>query len=273
MKSLKINTSGSGEPLLVLHGWGMNSKVWEPVKSQLEQHFTVSFIDLPGHGENREVSATSLDQIVDLIQARFLTTTTQAHILGWSLGGMVAQALSAKIPEQTKSLTLVASTPRFSQVTGSNDNQQDWLNAMPQNVLEQFADNLNNDIEGTIKRFIALQFMGSKTSTEINAKQMQRELTASVLNTLPTSDALKTGLEILMQSDLRQLHLLSPASSIPRHWILGGLDRLVPINVSEDLKYYYSDDQITVFNDAGHAPFMTHPQQFVQSLVDFIDAR
>ena len=102
---------------------------------------------------------------------------------------------------------------------------------------------------------------------------MQRDLMTSVLNALPTRDALKTGLDILMQTDLRQLHMLAPASSIPRHWILGGRDRLVPIKVSEDLKSYYPDDQITLFEEAGHAPFMTHPQPFVHAVTEFIHAR
>lgn len=267
MKPLKINTSGAGEPLLVLHGWGMNSNVWQSVKSQLEKSYTVSFIDLPGHGDNKDVSASSLEQIVDAIQSSFYNTHTKAHLLGWSLGGLLAQALSIGIPDQIQSLTLVASTPRFSQLARLNDKQQEWLNAMPKSVLEQFSSSLNSDIEGTIKRFIALQFMGSKTSEAYSAKQMQRDLTVSVLNSPPTSDALKTGLKILINSDLRALN---STSSIPRHWVLGGLDRLVPIKVAEDLKSMYPDDQITLFKDAGHAPFMTHPQQFVQSVTEFI---
>jgi len=249
----------------------MNSNVWQPIKSQLEQNFTVSFMDLPGHGKNKKVTAASLEQIVDLIQASFFKTNARIHLLGWSLGGLVAQAIALKIPEQIKSLTLVASTPRFSQLLNSKETECNWQSAMPKAVLEQFADNLNNDIEGTIKRFIALQFMESKTSLEITPKQMQRDLTAQVLIALPTTDALKIGLGLLMQTDLRQSHSLQ--SSIPRHWILGGLDRLVPIKVAEDLKSMYPDDQITVFNEAGHAPFMTHPQQFMQSLVDFVYAR
>lgn len=273
MKSLKINTSGRGDSLLVLHGWGMNSTVWQPVKRQLEQNFTVSFIDLPGHGENKTVTATSLEQIVEVILSRFFKPSTQVHLLGWSLGGIVAQAIALQIPEQIKSLTMVASTPRFSQWLNSKEPNKNWQHAMPKTVLEQFSGNLNKDIEGTIKRFIALQFMGSKTSAETSTKQMQRALTASVLNELPTSDALKTGLDILMHTDLRQLQLQVQVQSLQRHWILGQRDRLVPIKVSEDLKRIYPDDQITIFNDAGHAPFMTHPQQFVQTLVDFINAR
>lgn len=257
LNSYFVKKSGSGEPLIVLHGWGLNSNVWEPVRAALEEQFFVSWIDLPGHGENRDVLAKSMDEIVEFILP---SIPDGAHLIGWSLGGLVAQALAEKINEDSskkiKTITLVASTPRFSQ-------SENWQNAMSLEVLNNFANQLQIDLEGTLKRFIALQFMGIK-----EAKKLQRDLTQRVLSAPPQMSALELGLKILTESDFRHVK-----HNIPQHWILAKRDRLIPIGLIKDLKWLRPDDQITLLENAGHAPFMTHPENFVSSLTAFINTR
>ena len=269
LSQLFVKTSGQGEPLIVLHGWGMNSAVWKPVRVKLESQFCVSWIDLPGHGENSCVEAGSLDEIVDLIIPEI---PENAHLMGWSLGGLIIQAIALRIPEKIKSMTLVASTPRFSQT-------ENWKNAMSQEVLSNFADSLSENIEATIKRFIALQFMGIK-----EAKTIQRELTQNILTNLhkkakkggcvlrlrsaellSTQHALILGLDILRYSDFR-----NNRQAIPQHWVLAERDRLIPKELINDLKLIRPDAQITLLENTGHAPFMTHPNQFLESIVPFI---
>ena len=45
------------ETLMLLHGWGMNSHVWEPIREALELRYHIIWIDLPGHGINRHLKA------------------------------------------------------------------------------------------------------------------------------------------------------------------------------------------------------------------------
>lgn len=259
MKPYFVKTSGCDtcEPLVVLHGWGMNSAVWESVRPELESRYHVSWIDLPGHGKNQHIVANGMDEIVDHILPHI---PNGAHLLGWSLGGLVIQAIAEKLsktaPEKVKSMTLVASTPKFSQA-------DDWHHAMSEEVLNTFSKNLNQDIKGTLKRFVALQFMGIKDS-----KPIQREL----INTLEKwggvlPEALNIGLELLKHSDFRLLN-----SDIPRHWILAERDKLIPKEVINDLKSLRPDDQITLLENAGHAPFMTHPKAFIESVTSFIES-
>jgi len=267
LSKLFVKTSGVGESLIVLHGWGMNSVVWDTVRPALESQYKVSWIDLPGHGENVDVLANSLDEIVDLILPEI---PEGSHLLGWSLGGLIIQAIAQQIPDKIKSMTLVASTPRFSEAN-------DWPYAMSQDVLNNFAENLKIDIEGTLKRFIALQFMGIK-----DAKPIQRELTDKVLRSLKNIknrggvsnnnhintqvQALILGLQIITQSDFRE-----QSHKIPQHWLLAERDRLIPKEVINDLKLIRPDAQITLLENAGHAPFMTHPEEFVASVTPFIN--
>jgi pimeloyl-[acyl-carrier protein] methyl ester esterase len=271
-----VKTSGNnnGESLVMIHGWGMNSGAWESVRPELEAKYFIYWIDLPGYGENIDLVANDMDEIVDLI---INNIPDGSHLLGWSLGGLVAQAIAKKSREEQsdkiKSLTLVTSSPKFSQ-------SDDWKHAISHETLNNFSQNLQDDIESTLRRFIALQFIGIK-----GTKQIQKLLTDEVLiNTkYKTSkkegggiikahknshfQALSLGLRLLKDADYRKtLH------QYPQHWILADRDRLIPPEMINDLKLLRPDDQITLLDNAGHAPFMTHPKDFLASVVPFIES-
>ncbi len=265
--------------MLVLHGWGMNSQVWELIREQLESRYCVSWVDLPGHGFNHGIKAKNIDEIVDLIVNSVSGNPDKYHLLGWSLGGLIAQALALRAPDKVRSLTLVASTPKFSQNLEEGENY--WPHAMSLETLNNFGENLKSDLETTLKRFIALQFMGVK-----DAKSIQRDLTESILkpaktaekwggvlsdinkpyDALPDLEALDLGLSILKEADFR-----TSVSHVSEHWIFGGRDRLIPIELINDLKYLRPDAEITLLENAGHAPFMTHPDEFLKHLTGFIN--
>jgi pimeloyl-[acyl-carrier protein] methyl ester esterase len=48
--TLCIETVGDGPDLVLLHGWGMDSGIWDGVRDQLSQMFRVHVVDLPGYG-------------------------------------------------------------------------------------------------------------------------------------------------------------------------------------------------------------------------------
>lgn len=239
-----------GEPLLVLHGWGMNSSVWQIIAENLENYFQVTWLDLPGHGDNKGVNADNLADIVALI---IPLLTPSSHLMGWSLGGLIAQEIIRQRPDLVKQAIMVASTPQFSQT-------KRWQYAMPKEQLTAFSEGLIKDTQGTLKRFIALQFMGVKGSQPI-----QRALREAILVRLPNEKALRLGLDLLQQQ--RFLAVAMPQQTL---WILGGKDRLIPIEMHGDLKRLYPTACIKVIESAGHAPFMTHPQSFIESVLHFL---
>ncbi|MCI2282692.1 alpha/beta fold hydrolase [Colwellia sp. MSW7] len=92
------------KPLLVLlHGWGLNSAVWQPLIASLPQNFTDRFnivtVDLPGFGTNvsKVVSPYTLANICQSISA---TIHRPAIYLGWSLGGLIATEMALSHPEK-----------------------------------------------------------------------------------------------------------------------------------------------------------------------------
>ena len=276
-----VKTSGkvdSKETLLLIHGWGMNSQVWEPVREKLEENYKIITVDLPGHGFNYTVKAINMQDIAELIIQQM---PQKCHIIGWSLGGLIAQLLAQRVPDQIQSMTLVATTPKFSQ-SQAND-EKCWQHAMSHEILDNFAEQLKTDTLATLKKFVALQFMGVKESKgiqrglirKITEPQKTGQKWGGVLSTginntsivsIPDQEALDLGLRMLKEADFRK-----SAINVPEHWVFGGRDRLIPMEVINDLKYLRPNAQITLLENAGHAPFMTHPDEFLAHIMSVID--
>ena len=54
---------GTGPDLVLVHGWGMNAAVWEPLLPAMSAHFRVTVLELPGHGGSTAAA------VADLVQA------------------------------------------------------------------------------------------------------------------------------------------------------------------------------------------------------------
>ncbi|MFJ9389917.1 alpha/beta fold hydrolase [Nocardioides sp. NPDC101246] len=95
---LAYESTGSGEPLLMIHGIGHRRQAWHPVVDRLAEHHEVFLVDLPGHGESpahvadgRSPRQALIDPLEEFLAAASLE---RPHVVGNSLGGVVALELS-----------------------------------------------------------------------------------------------------------------------------------------------------------------------------------
>src|SRR4051812_38404856 len=64
---LHVESSGTGPPLVLLHGFGLHGGVFDEMVTPLSRVHRVHVVDLPGHGRSSDVQATSLDAVTDLV--------------------------------------------------------------------------------------------------------------------------------------------------------------------------------------------------------------
>jgi pyruvate dehydrogenase E2 component (dihydrolipoamide acetyltransferase) len=107
---LRVVVQGEGETtVLLLHGFGGDAENWQFNLDALANERLVLAPDLPGHGSSTKDVGTGLATLVqaaiDLLDAR---DVGQAHVIGHSMGGLVAAELALRTPERVASLTLVA---------------------------------------------------------------------------------------------------------------------------------------------------------------------
>lgn len=239
--------------LVLLHGWGLHSIVWDHLMPSLLANFQVTVIDLPGMGQsplpNRDYDlAFVTEQILAVMPAK-------AHLLGWSLGGLVAMSIAQQAPERVLSLATFNASHKFTAC-------DDWAPAMAPEVLAKFAEFLAEDQEGTLIRFLALNCKGSAT-----VQQDVRELRDILYFCgLPNPKALAGGLEILRTEDLR------PALSqitVPTLMLFGENDHIVPAAAMDAVAALNSDIKVALLADMAHVPFISDPQMSAQALYDF----
>ncbi|RLC97640.1 MAG: alpha/beta hydrolase, partial [Chloroflexi bacterium] len=106
---------GQGDPLLLIHGLGSSSQDWEMQLPELSSHFQVISIDLRGHGRSGKPPGPYSVSLLAEDTARLISELglESVHILGISLGGMVAFQLTLDHPELVRSLVIVNSVPEL----------------------------------------------------------------------------------------------------------------------------------------------------------------
>ncbi|MCF6194315.1 MAG: alpha/beta hydrolase [Kangiellaceae bacterium] len=106
---------GDGEPILLIHGLGSSTRDWEYQLEPFSKNHKVITLDIRGHGQttnaNGEYSiALFAKDIAKLMQKLHIDSF---HIVGLSMGGMLAFQLALDIPDKVKSITVVNSGPGF----------------------------------------------------------------------------------------------------------------------------------------------------------------
>ena len=255
--SLFVERVGKGVPLVMIHGWGLNSSVWQPILEGLSGDFELHLVDLPGHGRSPlETEDYSLDALADQLLPHL---PEKAHWLGWSMGGLLAQHVALTQPELIEKLVLVGSNAQYTQ-------DEHWPYAMDRAVLEQFAEGLAKDYKATLKRFLAIQALGSEGARQI-VKVLNEHMQAYGF---PDTRALDGGLALLRNSSfVARLHSLRHCSLL----MFGRLDTLAPVIAAEPMSELMPDARTYVFEHGAHAPFISHPDEFVAVLRRFLLAQ
>jgi pimeloyl-[acyl-carrier protein] methyl ester esterase len=253
---LHAETTGHGPLLALVHGWGLHSGIWDPVRPALEKQFRLVRLDLPGHGLSpRPHAGFDLARAVEWLSEAL---PWRCHVLGWSLGATLAMRFALDQPDRVRRLVLVGATPRF--LAGP-----DWNSGMAPDVLEAFAAGLAADYRRTVQDFLTLQMRG-----DAHGATALKNLRARVFeHGAPSPEALRSGLAVLADTDLRphlgRLHA-------PALVLSGDRDRLTPADAGRYLAQALHHARFHAFSRCGHAPFLTHPAEFTDQLQRFLGA-
>lgn len=228
--------------VIFIHGWGLNKAVWEAIIAPLSIPYKA--LNLPGHGDSPLADNT----IQAWIQALIKDIPDNAILIGWSLGGLMALNIAHYYPQKVKAIGLIASNPCF--VKNNN-----WP-GMDKATLEKFSVSLLEDMEKTWQKFLNLQFLQQK-----NAKQLIKALKEKVVSQgLAHKPALQQGLTFLGQDwryCLANIH-------IPIYLLLGGKDKLVPVEIANNMQDFYKNIKVQIIEEAGHGLLLTHADQVIK---------
>ena len=109
---LRVRTEGEGPPLLLINGIGAPLELWRPFVKHLPGRRTIAF-DLPGSGtSSRPLWPRSIGALADTVAGlQKQLGLAPVDVLGYSLGGVIAQELAHRSPDGVRRLVLCATTP------------------------------------------------------------------------------------------------------------------------------------------------------------------
>ena len=247
----KFGQAGNGPVLALLHGWGSSSKIWQPYVTQLANHFQVWCIDLPGHGNSSNIVwDETVSQGVELLKS---TLPPRCMMVGWSLGGLLAQLYVHHHPERVQGLMLIASTPKF-----VADNE--WPHAMQASTFKQFVKQFDASPQTTLRHFMALQALHGRS---LKQTMLSLEQASPLQQPNHVVTGIRWGLEWLYEVDLREA---LTSLKFPITLFHGENDQVSPIQAAQQTADVWEHSRLCKIPRAGHVPFMSHTEEFLDSV-------
>jgi len=255
--TLHYEETGSGRPVVFVHGWAMSGRVWR-FQQQLVENRRLIFLDQRGHGHSSLADGYTVDDFAGDLVAFFQELALEdAVLIGWSMGVQVALHAFPALRARLAGLVLVGGTPRFIADEG-------YPHGQPAIEVKGLGIRLKRDYQKTMGDF----FRGMFAADEMDQAQYQRIVHEIVMGgKSPEPDVARQALMILSAADLRE-----ELQAVDRPVLLvhGALDTICPAGASAYMAKRLPMAALEVMEGCGHAPFMTRPDEFNELVKDFI---
>ncbi len=247
---------GDGEPVLFLHGWGGDLRLWGQQFEHFSKNHTVLSVDLPGHGKT---SWTSLDLrgfADDLKELLDRIGVGRVNIVASSLGGLLALKYYSLFPKTVRRLILIGALPKFSM-------EANYPFGLEAARIQKLGEQLKSDYPAIVSIFFRSLF----TQREREGARFQWLEQFRNSEQLPKKEALSEFLIMLKDEDLREV---LKSIQIPVQIINGSDDYICSTESVDYLKSEIPTAQVVLFKGCGHFPFISQPQEFNKVLENFL---
>ncbi|HEX5025152.1 MAG TPA: alpha/beta hydrolase [Agriterribacter sp.] len=254
-------TGTNGDPLVFVHGSWSDHATWDLVTGELAKTFLVLTYDRRGHSLSERLPGSGLvaEDVDDLVAMVEQFALSPAHIVGNSFGSSIVLKAAIKRPDIFRSM-IIHEPPLFP-LLHDNTNAQAALHAVNgaiKKVLDLVA---AGEMENAAKQFMNNIAMGPGAWEQLPGKKKE----TYIYNAPTWYDELQDP--ECLQIDLRRLSffnkptLLSVGSESPSFFPL----------VIDKLKDYLPMVTFKKIEGAGHVPYASHPDTYIDMVKDFVD--
>lgn len=236
--------------LVLIHGWGCDSRTWQPLLESVRAMASVTIIDLPGFGTSPTLPDYSLNAVLDTLVTQLPSTSV---VMGWSLGGMLAVQLAARFPERVRAVITLGANVKF--VAGP-----DYSAAMPSAVNQQFIRSFTDHPPTALKLFCGLLAQG-----DAHERALLKQLRSN--GTGPVTDNWLAALQLLTELDNRSAFA---QITQPGLHLLADKDALVPVVAAELMKQINPQQDIEIISDTAHALHWSDSQAVIDFVAPFL---
>lgn len=246
---------GHGKPLLLLHGWSFDKSIWSYQIDEFARDFSLITLDLPGHGES--TLAANSDIVSDLYHVVCALRRQKINIIGHSFGGFLALQFAAQYADVVEKLVVVGAPAKFAR-------SESYPYGLTTEQIDQLRAFLERDYPKILEVFMRWLFSAHER-TQSNFKTIWEQIVDRPQ--WPDKGALDWILQLIVKADAReQVRKISAYTLI----INGSHDQICSKAAAAYLHDHLDHSRIEFFNNCGHLPFLTHPDDFNRLVKTFL---
>ena len=259
--NLNVKTVGSGPTIVALHGFTSDMSTWTEFAAEAKNRYTVITPDLLGHGSSEAPNAVARYQIehtvIDVAAIIRGSGFQQACWLGYSMGGRIALAAAALIPDACSSLVIEGASPGL-RSPNARARRQKKDEALANRILSE-------GIEKFTARWAEQPLFGSQKSLPIDIQERIRNqrLKSNPVGLANTLRAAGPGVQ-------PPVHEFLPNIKIPALCIVGEYDHKFT-SIARRMCSKLNDGRIEIIPGAGHAAHLEKPREFNAAVFAFLE--
>ncbi|KXK12834.1 MAG: alpha/beta hydrolase fold protein [Chloroflexi bacterium OLB14] len=247
---LYYETAGQGETVVFIHGLGSSTRDWELQIPAFSKHYQTVTFDLRGHGQSQKPLGPYSMSLFAKDTAELIKSLNvgSVHVIGISLGGMIAFQLAVDYPELIKKLVIV--------------------NSAPEVVVKTLKDRWNVFLRFAIVRLLGMRKMGEVLSKRLFPKDEHENLRQTFVEHWAENDVrayLDTLRAIVGWSVTDKIHNIKTPTLI-----VAADGDYTPVATKEAYLSKLENGKLIVIEDSRHALPVEKPDEFNQKVLEFL---
>jgi len=246
---------GDGEPLVLIQGLSLDSSAWVHQISAFSQKYRVVVFDNRGVGrsDSPNISYSTEMMADDTVELLKFLNIKNTHILGFSMGGMIAQQIALKFPEIVKSLTLVTTAAKFP--ARARYLTKLWLKMVEEQVSAETR------LQDICLWVFTEEFFADET-------RVTAAVNLGLNHSHPQPNQGFAGqVAALLQHDTRdRINQIS----VPTLVLIGKEEIFIPLRFSEELAANIPNAELVILERGGHNCCIELPEPFNQAIMQFL---
>lgn len=255
-----VNISGKGTQFMIFApGFGCSQAMWRKVASAFEEDYRVVLFDYVGTG-NSDILAYSAERYSDLSgytqDVLDICDAIDAHnaiFVGHSVGAMIGILASIREPKRFENLILIGPSPCY-----END-LPDYYGGFDRKDLEGLIELMERNFVGWAN------YLASAVMQNSDRPSLAAELEESFC-TIDPDIARNFAVATFFADNRKDL----PLVTVPALILQSSEDAISPIEVGEYVHRSMSHSTYNLMKATGHCPHMSHPQETIQLITEYL---
>ncbi len=251
--NINYTIAGHGKPLVMITGLGIDQSTWKPQVSAFKEHYQVITFDNRGVGKSDKPEGPYSPRMMaeDTVQLMDFLKIEKANILGYSMGGLIAQEIAINYPERITKLVLGSTW--CCQDDGANGVTPNLLEAAKLPPRQGFNRLIDSCFNRLFYRFIIVPFIKfqARRMKEAEIKGLERQVEC-----------------IKGYDSLDRLPLIKAPTLI----VTGTKDRVIKHESSDTISQKIPDARLVKIKNGSHVVCMEKSKVFNKEVLEFLQS-